>query len=146
MSQQIQNLAAITPRKISETASQSAMHVLVVDDEWLVRWAVTETLGVRGYEVSQAADAKSAIQTIRDSASCIDLVLLEPFLPDSCDLHVLRFIRSFAPAMAVILMTAFATPDLVEEAFALGAAVMIKPFDMNELAMAIDRAVAARSS
>jgi DNA-binding NtrC family response regulator len=146
MSQQIQSLAAITPRKISETASQFAMHVLVVDDEWLVRWAVTETLGARGYEVSQAADAKSAIQAIRDSASCIDLVLLEPFLPDSCDLYVLRFIRSFAPTMPVILMTAFATPDLVEEAFALGATVMTKPFDMNELAMAIDRAVAARSS
>ena len=72
-------------------------------------------------------------------------VLLDLFLPDARDLRVLRFIRSCAPTIPVILMTAFPNPDVVEEALALGAFVMIKPFEMTELAAVVDNAVASRA-
>jgi len=142
MVQRTQSDVANTVRNIPETEKKSPAHVLVVDDERLVRWAVAETLGARGYRVSEAGDATSAMQAFGASERRADLVLLDLVLPDSCDLGVLRFIRSCAPAIPVILMTAFATPDIIEQAFALGALVMTKPFDMTVLATVVDRTVA----
>jgi len=144
--QRIQSDVANTVRNISDAPKKIPAHVLVVDDERLVRWAVAETLEARGYEVSEASDATSAMQVVGAPASRADLVLLDLFLPDSCDLRVLKFIRSCAPAIPVILMTAFATPEIVEQAFALGALVLIKPFDMSALATLVDGTVATRPS
>lgn len=146
MAQQIPPVVAAAPRNISEASEKCAGHVLVVDDERLVRWAVAETLGARGYEVSEASDAKSALRALRAPGRLADLVLLDLFLPDSCDLGVLTFIRRYAPSIPVILMTAFATPDIIERALAVGALVITKPFDMDNLAALIDRTVATRPS
>ena len=143
MVQQFQSVADAARRKISEVPEKSAARVLVVDDERLVRWAVAETLGPRGYEVSEAADAKSALQMLGTPGRRINLVLLDLFLPDACDLRVLKLVRALAPAIPVILMTAFATPDIIEQAVSLGALVMAKPFDMNALAAAVDRTLAS---
>jgi DNA-binding NtrC family response regulator len=142
----IQETVASLPRNISETAKKSALRVLVVDEERLVRWTVTETLGARGYDVAEASDGKSAMKALVETAPFTSLVLLDLFVPDSCDLGVLRSIRSCWPAIPVILMTAFATREIIDEAFALGVFVMIKPFDINELAMMVDRTVARRPS
>jgi DNA-binding NtrC family response regulator len=141
MTQQVPSVAATAPRNFSNTPEKSRAHVLVVDDERLVRWAVAETLGARGYDVSEAGDAQSALAALRVLGRSTDLVLLDLFLPDACDLGVLNFIRTCAPAIPVIMMTAFATRDIIEQALSLGALVMTKPFDMNELAAAVDRAL-----
>ena len=42
--------------------------VLVVDDEALLRWSVAETLGDQGWQVTEAADAKSAMVAFPDIA------------------------------------------------------------------------------
>lgn len=117
--------------------------VLVVDDERLVRWSVAETLTARGHDVVEAADARSAMQAF-GAGNTIDLVLLDLRLPDADDLRVLACIRQKAPTMPVILMTAFATREIVEEAAALGAPVISKPFDLNELATTVERALEGR--
>jgi DNA-binding NtrC family response regulator len=146
MDQQNQSVAATAAGNISEIAEKSAANVLVVDDEGLLRWAVVETLGARGFEVSEAGDAKSALEALGAPGRHTDLVLLDLFLPDACDLSILKFIRTRAPAMPVILMTAFATPDIIEEALAVGALVITKPFDIDNLAALIDRTLATRPS
>src|SRR5262245_2699927 len=78
------------------TTEFPAPHILVVDDERLVRWAVAETLGECGYEVSEAADADSARRAILADRTP-ELVLLDLRLPDSDDLALARFIRAHAP-------------------------------------------------
>lgn len=117
--------------------------ILVVDDERLVRWSVAETLTARGYEVVEAGDARSAMQEFGDGDTT-DLVLLDLRLPDTDDLRVLARMREKAPATPVILMTAFATREIVEEAAALGAPVIAKPFELNDLAADVERALAGR--
>jgi DNA-binding NtrC family response regulator len=115
--------------------------VLIVDDEWLVRWSVTEALKARGFDVEEAADAASAMQTF--DGEC-DLVLLDLHLPDAMDLRVLSFIRQQSASVPVILMTAFATREVAEDAAALGASIVTKPFDLDDLAGAVERALASR--
>jgi len=114
-----------------------------VDDELLIRWSLAEALSERGHVVTEAGDAASACRIVGDSAHRPDVVLLDYRLPDSDDLGLLATIRRAAPDAPVILMTAFATPDILEQALAAGALVITKPFDMDNLAALIDRTVAA---
>jgi len=52
------------------------LHVLVVDDELLIRWSVAETLAVSGHSVSQAGDGRSAIDALKAGPD-VDVVLLD---------------------------------------------------------------------
>ena len=111
----------------------SALRVLVVDDELLIRWSVAETLTAAGHSVVQAGDARSALAAVGDMTD-VDVVLLDYRLPDSDDLALLGKIRRAVPDAAVVMMTAYGTPDVVDGALGLGAkAVMTKPFDMHDL-------------
>jgi DNA-binding NtrC family response regulator len=109
------------------------LHVLVVDDEPLIRWSISETLGAAGHQVTEAQDAASALQVLADVREP-DLVLLDFRLPDSSDLGLLAQIRQIAPAATVIMMTAFGTRDVTAGALKLGASkVLNKPFNMHDL-------------
>jgi DNA-binding NtrC family response regulator len=111
----------------------AGLRILVVDDEPLIRWSVTETLTERGYAVVQAADASSARSAVFDDT--FDVVLLDYRLPDSDDLSLLASIRREAPHAQVIMMTAFGRPDVIYAALDLGAYCVIgKPFEMQAVA------------
>jgi DNA-binding NtrC family response regulator len=111
----------------------SARQVLVVDDEPLIRWCIAETLGAAGYGITEAQDAASALRALAGMTQP-DVILLDLRLPDSSDLGLLQQIRTIAPTAAVIMMTAFGTPEVTAAARALGArAVLTKPFDMHDL-------------
>jgi len=71
-----------------------------------------------------------------------DLVLLDLMLPDFCDLSLLAVIRRLAPTVPIIVMTGYATAEIVERAQRFGAyRVINKPFEMDELAPLIHEAL-----
>ena len=120
------------------------LQVLIVDDEALIRWAVAETLGAQGYNVTEAGDGSSALREFSNSLGETDVVLLDVRLPDSDDLRVLSAMRRLSPSTPVILMTAYGTPELMNEALRLGAFSLVnKPFAMSDLAPLIERALAS---
>jgi DNA-binding NtrC family response regulator len=134
--------AGVPARDIPDGAGKSSLlHILVVDDERLVRWAIAETLGEKGYDVQEAGDAASARLALHGAAAYPDLVLLDLRLPDSDDLCLASQIRAEAPDMPIVLMTAYGTPEILTQAADLGIATMIKPFDMSELAAIVDRSL-----
>lgn len=123
----------------------SALRVLIVDDEPLIRWSLAETLTDGGYEVIEAADGRSAIQALSDARFAIDVIFLDFRLPDSNDLALLSTLRRLSPTSQVILMTAYGTPEVTRGAQELGAfQVVNKPFEMNDLAALVARANDAR--
>ena len=116
--------------------------VLVVDDEPLVRWSVSETLSDSGYQVTEAGDALSALEAMNGKGGAADLVLLDVRLPDSSDLGVLSMMRRLSPQTPIILMTAYGSEALSAEARTRGAyAVINKPFDMNALPALVRKAM-----
>jgi ATP-dependent Lon protease len=120
------------------------LHVLVVDDELLIRWSMAETLTAAGHSVVQARDGRTAIEALATMPE-VDVVLLDYRLPDSHDLALLRNIRRTAPEAAVVMMTAHGTTEMVNGALALGAQrVMVKPFDMSDLEAIVQSAHASR--
>ena len=119
------------------------LRVLVVDDEPLIRWSLAETLEQSGHAVEEAGDAASAIRSV-SAGEPFDVVLLDYRLPDSNDLSLLQSIRRLAPASAVIMMTAFGTPEVIAGALKLGAyQVIAKPFEVHEVAALVLEAHAA---
>lgn len=107
--------------------------VLVVEDELLIRWSIVETLKASGHAVLEAEDAAGAMRVVRYGEE-IDVVLLDYRLPDSNDLSLLIAIRHLMPEAAVVMMTAYGSPEIRSKALALGARRVIdKPFDMASL-------------
>jgi DNA-binding NtrC family response regulator len=129
----------VSGRNSPHPAEKPLRRALVVDDEALVRWAIAETLGDRGWNVAEAADAASAMRAFGEGQQATDVVLLDLRLPDSDDLRVLTFLRQRSPQTKVILMTAYGTPAVLAEAVRLGAIVVNKPFEMEEIAALVNR-------
>ena len=117
--------------------------MLVVDDEPLIRWSLSETLEQSGHAVVEAGDALNAVRSV-SAGEPFDVVLLDYRLPDSNDLELLATIRVLAPTAAVIMMTAFGTPEVLAGALELGAyRVLQKPFEVHDLAALVLEAHAA---
>ena|SRR5579871_2212925 len=136
---------AIETRDFPHMLKKSPGHVLVVDDEALIRWSVAETLSDRGYEVEESADGAAARQAVRNARHAFDVVLLDFRLPDSEDLSLLAALRKSSPATRIILMTAYGTPEVVRGALDLGAyRVVSKPFEMQDVANLVAEAAAAQ--
>jgi len=107
--------------------------VLVVDDQPLIRWSVSETLVATGHEVKLAADGSAALAAVADAGTPFDVVVLDMLLPDVRDLSLLDRLRLQLPGAVLILMTALGTPDIIRDAEALGATVLHKPFELDTL-------------
>jgi len=118
------------------------MNILVVDDEKLIRWSLKERLTREGYSVNEAEDGKSAAVSLDREAP--DLVLLDMRLPDTDGLSILRGVQDRYPDLPVIVITAYSTVDTAVEAMKLGAYDYVaKPFNMDELAITVKRALEA---
>jgi len=117
--------------------------VLVVDDESLIRWSLSESLEAAGFTVLEAGSAREALACL-GAHDDIGVVLLDLKLPDSSDLSLLRLLGRLAPTSRVILMTAHGTAEIHEEAIRAGAFRAVgKPFDMGAMVAMVREAVAA---
>jgi DNA-binding NtrC family response regulator len=113
--------------------------ILVVDDEALIRWSLTERLHAEGYEVLEAETGSDAVDKLREG---VDLVLLDYRLPDTDGVSVLRKIKEFDADVLVIMLTAYASVDTAVEAMKLGAYHFAnKPFNLDEIAALVERAL-----
>ena len=114
-----------------------APSVLVVDDEPLIRWSLTQSLADLGYTVEGAADATSALKIVTTAPRPFAVIVLDLRLPDMNDLSLLGTLRQLLPRAQLIMMTAFGSPEIIADARALGAEVLLKPFELSEVSRLI---------
>src|SRR5439155_17029264 len=113
--------------------------ILVVDDEQLIRWSLTDRLTQEGYKVVEADTAKAALER---HAEGVDLVLLDYRLPDGDGLSILKKIKDSDPDTLVVLLTAYSTVDTAVEAMKAGAYHYAnKPFNLDEIAILVEKAL-----
>ena len=113
--------------------------ILVVDDEALIRWSLTERLKSEGYDVLEADTGQAALDKLPEG---VDLVLLDYRLPDTDGVTVLRKIKEFDQDILVVLLTAYASVETAVEAMKLGAYHFAnKPFNLDEVAATVERAL-----
>ena len=118
-------------------------HVLVVDDEPIVRDVVSRYLVRSGFSVGSAADGEAALEAFEQEAP--DLVLLDLMLPRIDGIEVFRRMRSRA-ATPVIMLTAKGTESDRIAGLELGADDYVaKPFSPREIVARV-RAVLRRAA
>ena len=115
--------------------------ILIADDTGVMRHACERALKREGYRVIIAEDGEKALKLIREND--IDVALLDIKMPGISGIDVLREIKKNNPLVEVIMMTAFSTKEIVEEARNLGAfGFLTKPFeDIHALTGYISKAV-----
>src|SRR5512145_915977 len=114
--------------------------ILVVDDEKLIRWSVSERLQRGGYVVATAEAGEQALDAV--AADPPDLVLLDVQLPGIGGVETLQRALALQPDVTVIMMSAHSTVDVAVDAMKHGALdFLVKPFPLQVLDAAVERAL-----
>lgn len=119
------------------------VHVLVVDDEKMIRNLLKMSLQRMGYEVTTADDGEEALELFRNNA--FDLVLLDILMPRVDGFTVCSELRRVS-GVPIIMLTALNRPDDIVRGLELGADNYItKPFTFKEVEARI-RAILRRTT
>lgn len=117
--------------------------MLIVEDDEGLRPSLERSFLRRGHKVQSATSVSEAVARLRTQN--IDLILLDLQLPDGSGLEVLRAASNLDGEITVIMMTAFPEVKTAVQAMKDGAHdFVVKPFELEELHLAVERAVEAR--
>src|SRR3954470_7233152 len=120
--------------------------VLIVEDDPSIRMLTRTVLEGHGYQIFEAEDGPSALPAARDARP--DAILLDVGLPgiDGCGVLALLMEDAELLDVPVVMVTAWAEPELVAKAMDRGAHDYIrKPFDIADLAARVDAAVSSHA-
>jgi heterodisulfide reductase subunit A len=126
--------AEVCPTKAVKLADEDRkkFHILVVDDELIVRDSLKEWLEDEGFSVSMAASGQDALDMI--SKDPFQLMLADIKMPGMDGVELLKRSVEIFPELSVVMMTAYATVETAIEALKTGALdYLIKPFDPETL-------------
>ncbi len=116
--------------------------ILVIDDEYLIRWTLEQHLVKEGYDVATADSAEKGLELIAEDQP--DLVLLDNRLSEMTGLELLERLKPRERGLMVIMLTAYGMVDAAVKAMKLGAYDYIsKPFNLDEITFVINKALEA---
>lgn len=115
-------------------------NILVVDDEEDIVQLMSETLDLWGHQTITAMDGEQALEKFQEAP--VDLVISDLRLPKMNGVRLLEKLKDIDHDVEVILFTGFPEVTTAIEAMKNGAYdYLIKPVDLNELRLKIDRAL-----
>lgn len=121
----------------------AAKKVLVVDDAGPVIILCVNVLQSLGYSLKAANRGEEALELLRKER--FDLMLVDYKMPGMNGLQAFEQARAIQPDLACLLVTGHGTPQVTEQAAALGVhSVLLKPFSSGELRAAVERALGGR--
>jgi two-component system response regulator AtoC len=117
--------------------------VLVIDDDASLRFALEAVLGDAGWTVESFAGGVAGLEAFE--ARGADAVLTDLAMPEMDGLQVLERVRALDPGVPVVMLTAHGSERVAVAAIKRGAYDYLpKPFDPEEIVMAVRRAIEAR--
>jgi CheY-like chemotaxis protein len=127
--------------RIGMNDAQPNVRVLVAEDDADMRALVAATLRADGYEVDEALDGSDALMSI--TASHIpghedyDLVVSDVRMPVMTGVELATRLKRMGYRAPLLLMSAFADEALHAQARQLGLGMLVKPFDLDDLRVAV---------
>ncbi len=111
--------------------------ILVIEDDEPVRDILRTFLEEKGFDTVVAPSGEEGLNALRVERP--DLILTDLVMPGISGLDVLKQATASAPAVPVIVMTAFGTVQNAVEAMRMGAFDYItKPFNLDELMIVVE--------
>ena len=109
--------------------------VLVVDDEIDARSTIINFLKVRyDCEFREAKDGEEAVKFVE--ASPCDVMILDIKMPKKSGMAVMKEAKAINPKMDILIVSAYVSDDVAEEAMKLGATdYAVKPLDLKAISM-----------
>ena len=123
------------------------MKILVIDDDHLVRYAISKILQRNGYDVVTAADGKRAMALLR--VELPEVVITDIIMPEQEGIETIEKVRLEYPQIKIIAISGggrIRNVDFLEMARSFGADdVIAKPFEAEELLRRLRRLTATET-
>ena len=114
--------------------------ILVIDDEFLIRYTLAEGLKDRGYETESAGSVEEGLEKMKTFGP--EVILLDNLLENSRGMDEIPAFRKLDENVQVIMMTAYGSVSQAVEAIKQGAYdYVLKPFDIDEIEIIISRSL-----
>jgi len=118
--------------------------ILVVDDEDVVWQVIRNVLERPGLYLVYAEDGEKAISLLLSEP--FDVLIADKNLPGITGMDVARQAKARDKNMAVLMITAYASRESVEEAMAIGIDdYIVKPFELTDLEMKVSEVIQRRN-
>lgn len=122
-------------------------HVLIVDDDEFILWALKAKFEKAGYKVTISSNIHDAYFKINNMDPAA--ILLDIMLPDLNGLEFMNLINSKIKdeKIPTFLMSSLSQDNVTQTAYKLGATgFLTKPFDLDEAVKLVDRATSGGAS
>jgi two-component system cell cycle sensor histidine kinase/response regulator CckA len=131
----------------SSAAQQTTVRtgtILLVEDEELLRFAVSKALQKRGFSVIEAGDGSAAMDLMRTHLHDLDVILLDVTLPGISSRDILEEAQRTRPSLKVILSSAYDKKTVDASFSGLRITHFIrKPFQLVDLAGVLQDALSS---
>lgn len=118
-------------------------HILVVDDQDIVRVAVRRMLQRQGFQILEASSALAALDVIQTQP--VELVLLDVMMPGMNGLELVKRLDGRIPETSVLMVSGMDSLDMAMECLSHGAfAYVMKPVETNAILVAVASALRRR--
>ncbi len=106
--------------------------VLIVEDEFLIRLMLAESLTDEGYDVAEASSGEEALNILAGDPGAVQLALTDIQLGAAMDGYELAHrLRALAPALPIIFMTG--RPDVTAGQMTARDRLVSKPYLLSEI-------------
>ncbi|HET8547124.1 MAG TPA: sigma-54 dependent transcriptional regulator, partial [Bryobacteraceae bacterium] len=123
--------------------SRDKGHILIVDDEFVVRDSLSQWFEAEGYSATPVASGREALAAVAERQ--FDVALLDIKMPGMDGMELQERLASADPELTVVIMTGYATVETAVRALKRGAWDYItKPVDPDELSHLIAKALEHR--
>ena len=114
-------------------------NILIVDDDISLCKTLSSILGRKDYAVTTAQDGPEAIARVKERP--FDMTFMDIKMPLMNGVETYRRIKKIRPKAMVVMMTAYAVEELVQEALQEGAyGITYKPLDIERVIAVIEEA------
>ncbi|GAG98232.1 unnamed protein product, partial [marine sediment metagenome] len=121
-----------------KSSMEEKASILIVDDNASLCKMMSFVLGRKGYAVTTAKDGMEAITRVKERP--FDITFMDIKMPLMDGVETYRRLKKLRPEGVVVMMTAYAVEDLVQQALQEGAyGIIYKPLDLEKVVALIER-------
>jgi two-component system response regulator AtoC len=121
----------------------TAKRILIVDDEPKMQRILEIMLTHMGHTPLLASNGREALDTVQQGS--VDMIISDLQMPVMNGLDLLKILREHSIDIPCIIITAYGTVETAVEAMKQGASdYIIRPFDVSDVELVINRALALR--